>query len=288
MNAIVYLTEKSMKDEGRMRSNNDKDWSYEHGIATYALAEAYSIARYGKRQLPNVRDAVVNGIKIIIDGQTNNGGWCYSYQNAASDMSVSGWQIQALKAANHTKLSIPKLKSAMAEAKRMVENYQGGAGGFGYRGREDKYSLTGTGVLSLQMMGDGNKKPAKDGIKYIREQNHGAKWGGGGESANLYAWYYITQAMFQAGGDDWKWWNDMFRDGLVNSQNDDGSWPAANGDRTNQAKGDADTYRTCLCILMLEVYYRYLPGTLDLKKGGIDGAEFKGLDALKKKEDAGE
>ena len=44
---------------------------------------------------------------------------------------------------------------------------------------------------------------------------------------------------------------------LVASQNDDGSWPNPPGNRHSEGT----IYNTCLATLMLEVYYRYLPGT---------------------------
>jgi hypothetical protein len=63
--------------------------------------------------------------------------------------------------------------------------------------------------------------------------------------------------MMQAGGADWRFYNDIFRDELLKNQNEDGSWkpPAFSGHGQTPA---ADVYRNTLCILMLEVYYRFL------------------------------
>ena len=71
--------------------------------------------------------------------------------------------------------------------------------------------------------------------------------------------------MMNRGGNEWKKYNDLFRDQLLNNQSPDGSWPAPGGGKPLRAvaasfAGDAH-YRTCLCTLMLEVYYRFLPGT---------------------------
>jgi hypothetical protein len=86
-----------------------------------------------------------------------------------------------------------------------------------------------------------------------------------GADANLYGWYYGTQACFQEGGSTWEKWNAMFKDEFVGAQLGDGSWPQegsqGNPWDSTAAGGDAGVYRTCLAILMLEVYYRYLPAT---------------------------
>ena len=84
--------------------------------------------------------------------------------------------------------------------------------------------------------------------------------------ANLYAWYYNTQACLQYGGSAWQKCNREFQPEVIKHQNSDGSWQETG----SKEKGgglhwtgtgttiDAQVYRTSLCVLMLEVYYRYL------------------------------
>jgi hypothetical protein len=79
----------------------------------------------------------------------------------------------------------------------------------------------------------------------------------------LYTWYYNTQALFQKGGEPWKMWNDQFQKLVLENQNEDGSYKVegvgeVGSAGTSAAAGDANVYRTFLCTLMLEVYYRYL------------------------------
>jgi hypothetical protein len=75
--------------------------------------------------------------------------------------------------------------------------------------------------------------------------------------ANLYDHYYTSQAMINLGGRSWKVYNQLFRDELIKNQAKDGSW----GDPAGNHHSAGKTYNTCLATLMLEVYYRYLPGT---------------------------
>jgi hypothetical protein len=84
------------------------------------------------------------------------------------------------------------------------------------------------------------------------------------ESADLYAWYYNTQACLMFGGSAWSKWNRMFQDEIADNQNPDGSWPpvstkAPGGEYQKKPDGAGPYYRTTLCILMLEVFYRYMP-----------------------------
>ena len=75
--------------------------------------------------------------------------------------------------------------------------------------------------------------------------------------------------MINRGGDDWEFYNNLFRDQLLKNQNDDGTWKNVGGGEKVDAVGAlyqggspmATHYRTCLAALMLEVYYRFLPAT---------------------------
>ena len=63
--------------------------------------------------------------------------------------------------------------------------------------------------------------------------------------------------MINHGGKEWSDYNGRFRDVLVKAQNTDGSW--TQGDIQH---GSVNVHMsTCLAALMLEVYYRFLPGT---------------------------
>jgi hypothetical protein len=120
--------------------------------------------------------------------------------------------------------------------------------------------MTGIGVLGLQTLGASSGKVGK-GVRFLSDQIEKDPLDYK-RNANLYCWYYNAQALFQKGGKEWDKWNEQFRDQILNNQNPDGSWAQESGDfsaATSGAAGpDAPIYRTCLCCLMLEVYYRYL------------------------------
>src|SRR5258708_5749291 len=74
------------------------------------------------------------------------------------------------------------------------------------------------------------------------------------DTADLYAWYYDTQACLMFGGSAWSQWNRMFQDEIADNQSPDGSWPpcggkAAGAEMLRRPDGAGPYYRTCLCIL---------------------------------------
>jgi len=262
MKGIVYLTDVGMKNDGKMASNfTANGWAYEHGIATYALGEALTFCQELKLEIPGLVEVTEKAGQFIIDNQNKNGGWAYLYATSGghTDSSVAGWQLQALKACSHTKIKYKGLQSCINQGLEYMKSLQNENGGFGYSnknkpaGTKDYFSLTGVGVLCFQMWGKGSGSEVRKGVKYIRENT---KFDYNTADSDLYAHYYESQAMMQAGGDDWKFYNELFRDQLLNNQNPDGSWKAPGFG--GHGLGGNEVYRNALCILMLEVYYRFL------------------------------
>ena len=260
LNAIVYLIDLSNKNNGRLATSaeNSNHWVYEHGIATYALAEAYTFCDQLGISIPGLAEATRKAGDMIVNGQGQSGGWVYRYADTNSgDNSVGFWQIQALKACKHTGLwDEGELRKPARKALDWLEIAQGSNGAIGYRGDANRSpGLTGGGVLAFQMWGKGSGSEARKGISYI-DKNTAFKWGE--HSSNLYYHYYNAQAMINHGGKEWNKYNKLFRDQLLNAQADDGSWPMGQ----KIPHGSVNVHmKTCLATLMLEVYYRFLPGT---------------------------
>ena len=129
LKAITYLIDLGMKNDGRL-TNLDADaqnWVYEHGIATYALAEAYTFCSQLKIVIPNLDTVTKQAGDMIMQGQTDDGGWLYKFESGkGGDNSVGFWQIQALKACKHTGLW-PKSKftKTIGAALDWLEKVQG-------------------------------------------------------------------------------------------------------------------------------------------------------------------
>ena len=263
-NAIFFLVDISQKNKGRMADNlQDNHWVYTHAIAAYAIAEAYTFCHQQGLPMPGLEEAVQEGIQWIINNQNQSGGWDYAYEEAGGrggDMSITAWQLQAIKAGIHTGLDFQNVRACICKALKYCETCQAGNGGFGYAGPTpvggDHFTLTGAGVLCFQQHKGASNANARKGMRYIdKESKFDYKAG----PCNLYEHYYSSQAAINNGGKSWQAYNALFRDQLLNNQNQDGSWPKPAGEGPG-AQGDP-IYVTSLATLMLEVYYRFLPGT---------------------------
>ncbi|MFP6887590.1 MAG: hypothetical protein VB997_08510, partial [Opitutales bacterium] len=277
---IKYLVELGDEKNGWLYTTNNRHGAaYAHGIATYAMAESYSMTEK-EFILPVLQKAVHR----IVAGQKQDGGWFYLEQRkgpdglrfddfaknekSASDTSVSGWQFQALKAAYNSGVLFPGIEPALEGAvKNFYRVYSPKNGGFGYRKASDSanvsHKLTGVGCLGLQSWKFGHssaeerKEVLKNGVRHIKKRTQGVNYDSG--DSNLYSWYYDAQALFNYGGINWISWNRWMEPMLLKAQKEDGTWPAEGSGLTSKRAGsDAEVYRTTLCTLMLEVYYRYV------------------------------
>ena len=229
--------------------------SYSHPIRTYALCEAFTMTK-----IPKLKEYAKRAAEIVVKGQNESGGWAYDYGKgpvAHTDLSVTGWNIQALKAAALTGISIDGLDEAMDKAIAYVKRCQDKSGKFAYKeGTNGKGSLTGAGVLCLQIWKNAKSEEATKGLDWIIA-NQSLDW----KAVNVYEWYYHAQACFQAtgvsgGAKYWRAWNKEFQQVVCGAQASNGHWPHG-----KHYHGDTEIYRTTMAILMLEVYYRYMPTT---------------------------
>ena len=98
-------------------------------------------------------------------------------------------------------------------------------GGFSYQYgmNQSNPARTGAGVLSLYLAGMRDSQECQAGwIIWSSIRSTGNDWIY--RDHFHYSIYYVTQAMYQAGGDYWKTWYPGVRDRLVASQDTDGSW----------------------------------------------------------------
>jgi hypothetical protein len=236
---------------------------YSHGIATIVLCEAY-----GLTSDPLLKASAQRALNYIAGAQDpSGGGWRYS-PRSAGDLSVTGWEVMALKSGQMAGLSVPA--EVLKRAERFLDSCETSSkGGYGYMPNEgDRYTMTAVGLLCRQYMGIQPRNPGLlMGVDKLKATPPG-------KSNNIYYEYYATQVMHHMGGDAWKFWNEGLdkdgnkvhkgiRDSLIEHQDtgkdskrahQDGSWPT---DPTWKAGGRVMS--TSLSVLTLEVYYRHLP-----------------------------
>jgi hypothetical protein len=226
---------------------------YHHGICTLMLAETA-----GMTQGPlaaDVKKALEKAVAIVLQAQRkgtspadpHKGGWRYRIAAYDSDISVTGWQIMALRAAKNVGCDVPPeaIDNAVAYVKRCQDPY---SGAFRYTpGGGPTTPCTGTSILCLAVTGKGIKQlpEAIKGGNYLMRVP--PRWG---EGHFFYSIYYCSQACFQLGGNYWEFFRPKLHQILLQHQAANGSWP---GD------SHGPNYSTSMGILALTVEYRFLP-----------------------------
>jgi hypothetical protein len=221
---------------------------YDQGIGTLALAEAYGMTRD-----PALRPPLQRAIGLILKSQHPvRGGWRYAAVPRDSDMSVTGWQMMALRAAELSGIEVPQ------EAWRRAENWLDWVGGgkrgglYGYVTAKPSPAMTAQGMIGRQLLGaSADEARMKESAAYLSELPPE------GRNPNFYYWYVASLALYQNQGTAWTRWNAPLKELLLSTQTargeDAGSWAPAGA----WASGCGRLGSTALATLSLEVYYRY-------------------------------
>jgi hypothetical protein len=273
--AVQWIIERQDPASGHF-GNSD---AYSHGIATYALAECYAITHD-----PKLVDPLVRGLNHLLDMQQQNsqdsrkeGGWTYYYKDGPGvdgwpRASVSAWQVMALESAKVGGLEVPQ--EALDSAKEyFIRSFDPKFGGFRYtHSPEWLHNQYGTlpastpaSMFVLTLLGEKNDPAVRAAERFVtdripteykyRGQDAFVRRGTG----NVYFMYYGTLALFVRGGAPWRNWNEALKSTLLPAQKPDGSWDCIDEYARNFALDDPNdkSYTTSMCVLMLEVYYRY-------------------------------
>lgn len=247
MKAMQWLT-------NTMLAKGKPGRGYCHGIATYALAEAY-----GMTGLPFVKPAMDKGLAMILDGQQPRGGFDYNFARGERwDLSVAAWQLQALKAGYVSGSAVPGLAEGMRKGIEFVKTVAYKDGRFGYAAPGNgSLGMQGAGTLCLQLLGEARSSEAR----ICAEQTLAPfvpEWKDSGNHP-CYAWYYVNQALFHHGKQEFKNWYPQFVAMLYSNQFEDGHWETPPGGKKGERPSYDPYLNTAMNALSLEVTYRYLP-----------------------------
>ena len=251
---ILYVLD-SQRPNGMLVSNTSHGPMYCHGISTLMLAEVVGMAR-DPGLAERSRDALARAADLILKAQDlakspeHSGGWRYQPTSRDSDLSVSGWQLMALRAAKSAGCAVPSdhIDRAVAYIKRCSV---ADGGGFAYQpGQGPNNPRTGTGILALEICDSHATPEALAGAEYLLK--HPPRWT---NEYFFYEVYYGSQAMFQMGDRYFPAYYPKLVAILLDHQDKDGSWLSGDG---NDRSGGRN-YCTAMAVLALAVEYRYLP-----------------------------
>lgn len=262
---LKYLTEHMQINSNGGSLHERLGNMYSHGLGSIALCEAYAMSQ--DRALLRPAQASLNFIAWAQDEV--GGGWRYQ-PGTPGDTSVLGWQVMALRSGHMAYLAIPP--ATLVGVERFLNGVQGNGGAtFGYmsppRNARDAQATTAIGLLCRMLLGMDRYDPGlQRGVELL------SQWGP--SESNMYYNYYATQVLHHYEGEEWKRWNTVMRDHLVNTQShqghEAGSWYFAGANARDHDSGalrGGRLYCTAMAAMILEVYYRHLPL---YQKGSVD------------------
>ena len=280
--ALSYVV-KNAKPSGLLNIADGRRDTYNHGLATFVLGQAYGMtsdARVGK--------ALDRALKLIARMQGPVGGWGYEAKPQDGDLSLSVMQAKALRSAVDSGFEIPP--SVIEKAIVNVRGHytpQGGnpnrpeaelrkiPGQFTYSkgGGSPTVAMAAAGVVCLQEFGqydDWRIAKSMERVTTDIAKIKPAKAHNGQMPFDAYTLNYVGQSLYQVGGPGWKQHYPALRDALVGSQvidpknpANDGKWAAGN----HVSGKPGDLYGTAVAVFVLSIPNRYLP---ILQEGKID------------------
>lgn len=263
------LEERRQRKDGYFGSG-DRSRMYGHGIASLMLAEMLGMG-VDREQDRQIRVRLQPALELILRSQAVRkesrfrGGWRYEPESNDSDLSVTVWQVMALRSARNAGITIPK-ESIDEAADYIRRSYRAlspraevrslAPAAFGYQpgGGESKYAMGAAGLLSMQVCGFYEDPTVKGSADWLMElkPTWETEW-------FLYGTYYYAQGMYQRGDKYAEHGRKVVESILLPRQEKGGehagSWDARQGEERDAGR----VYSTSMAILSLSVKYHYLP-----------------------------
>lgn len=246
----------------------NQDLMYSHAISTLALTEI--LVETGDYSLEPIID---NALQLILRTQNTShkpellngpipessstfGGWRYQPDTKDGDLSVSGWQILAVKACENAGFPVPEWSKQCAA--RFVRNcYNDKKGAFNYQPGKDGIGCgrTAIGALSLQICGFPDDPLIQPSIDFMFDNPPVWEVEQPGPGWPFYYWYYGTRVMMNRGGEELRIWKSWMCRLLVDNQSLDGSWDLSQEEHRRTSR----CYTASLGALMLELCCGHIP-----------------------------
>jgi hypothetical protein len=273
--ALNYVL-RNAQPSGLLNISGPQRDMYNHGLSTFVLGQAYGMT--GDTRLSPILD---RSLKLIAQTQCDDGGWDYraAPQQRGHDLSLAVMQAKALRSAMDSGLEVPAevIDMAIADVRRHYVPASGkrgseteqmkGPGQFTYTGSgKGTVAMSAAGVVCMQEFGQYDDWRIPKNLEMlsaaIENETKRKKSRNGQVPFDAYALYYVGQALYQAGGEDWRKNYPRLRDHLIAVQvrepknpANDGKWYS--GGHVGGKPGDL--YGTAVGCFILAMPNRYLP-----------------------------
>jgi hypothetical protein len=259
--AIEFVLSEKRQEANGYFGQADGSRMYGHGIITLMLTEMLGMGR-DEQQDQRISDALEKALTLILKAQqvrkaaVYQGGWRYEPNSTDSDLSVSVWQLMALRSAKNDGLDIPiaAIESATAYLERSYSrpDRDDPAGGFAYIPNQNNptFAMAAAGLLAMQVCGHYEAPEVIGASDWLLKRPLKLD-----ERFFFYGCYYYAQGMHQRGGTYADTAAEQVISLLLPRQRGDGAWESNDG----QEKDAGLVYSTGLAMLSLSVKYHFLP-----------------------------
>ncbi len=203
----------------------------------------------------------------------------HTAQHASLDIPSSEFKKSLKGISNWFEKATAKKKSAQGSRKRRGTPVPSLAGRIGYQipgdegarwakqmqgsiypfSKKETQSMTAAGTF-CKLLNKKSSRSVRDSIDWLmksipewREYKNARTL----SKVNFYYWYYGTNAMFQAGGTNWKKWNKAMKKVLLANQRKSGDEKGSWDIKGEWSPIGGRVYTTALSAMCLQVYYRY-------------------------------
>lgn len=258
--AVGFLLREDRQEDNGYFGQRDGSRMYGHGITTLLLGELLGMG-VDAEQDALIRRKLVRAVDLILRSQREEkygnglyeGGWRYTPNARDADLSITVWQVMALRSALAAGVEVPA--SAVDEAveylRRSFSPIRGGdapMGRFGYQPRRSfGYATTAAGLLAMQVCGRYDAPEVEAAANWLMAHRLDPS-----ETWFFYGTYYYAQGLYQRGGLVAETARARVENTLLPIQHENGSW---SGSGVAQER----VYATSMALLSLSVRYHYLP-----------------------------
>lgn len=244
----------------------DNSRMYGHGITTLMLAEMLGMGssekqdRLIRERLQRSVDLILRAQKVKKSEKRFEGGWRYEPNSNDADLSVTVWQVMALRAAYNAGLDIPTdaINDAVTYINRSYDSPRNSKGqptnlisGCSYQpGGNTTFSTAAEGLLSLQVCGQYDSLEVRGSSEWLLQHPAPRR-----EKWLYYGTYYLAQGMYQREGKYAQWAHKAVPDSLLPKQESNGAWALGEDQEGRNGK----VYTTSMAMLSLSIKYHFLP-----------------------------
>ena len=262
--ALDFVLQEDRQDENGYFGKKDNGRMYGHGIITLMLSEMLGMGMddEGDRLILKRCESAIGLIlrsQAVPKSTSHQGGWRYSPDSRDADLSVTIWQLMALRSAKNAGLKVPSsaIEEAIGYLRRSYWSSLDERGeplrkvsGFAYQpGGHPDYATTAAGLLAMQVCGQYESPFVKGAADWLLENEPQKQ-----KKFFFYGTYYYAQGMYQRGEEHSTTAREKGESLLLGMQKGSGSWQGSGSEA-----GHGEVYSTTMAILALAVKYHYLP-----------------------------